>query len=141
MKKYSSARKSPKRSVHRSTRRSAKRRSKRKSRVRIPVKKGTLEGYSVYDLARDRRKLLVKLIKTGNSTYSQIIKRLNVLVIYNKNRYPDIADKVLRDLEYIQRHMSHYSKQSAKKSSPKRSPKPKPKSKTKSVKKRVREIN
>jgi hypothetical protein len=83
----------------------SQKRSRSRSRVRIPVKKGLLEGYHLYDLARDRRKLLMNMIKNNHASYSDIIKRLNVLVIYNKNRHPDISDKVYKDLSYMQKHV------------------------------------
>ena len=81
-----------------------------KSKVRIPVSKGKLYGYHTADLAKDRRSLLKKLIKTKVSTYSQIIKRLNVLAIYNKNRHPDTSDKIRRDIRHLQIHMANYKK-------------------------------
>ena len=77
-----------------------------KRKVRISSKKGNLYGYHVNMLARDRRALLVKLIKKRIATYSQIIKRLNVLAIYNKNKNPLISEKVRRDIKYIQSHIS-----------------------------------
>lgn len=81
-----------------------------KSKVRIPVSKGKLYGYHVSSLAKDRRSLLKKLIKTKVSTYSQIIKRLNVLAIYNKKRHPDVSDKIRRDIRHLQIHMANYKK-------------------------------
>jgi hypothetical protein len=81
---------------------------KSKSKVRIPSSKGKLFGYHVDSLARDRRSLLKRLIRSRRATFSEIIKRLNVLVIYNKRKHPETSKKVKRDLDYIERHMSQY---------------------------------
>jgi hypothetical protein len=74
---------------------------KSKSKVRIPVTKGKLEDYSLSDTMEHRRKILRKLAK--RDTWEEIVKRLNVLYIYNKNRYPENAMKFKRDMKYIQR--------------------------------------
>lgn len=91
-------------------RKMSKKRSKRKSKskVRIPVTKGKLFGYHVDSLARDRRSILKSLIRSKRATFSEIIKRLNVLVIYNKRKHPETSKKIKRDLDYIERHMSQY---------------------------------
>ena len=53
---------------------------KKKSLVRIPITtKGGLFGYHV-DMPLDtRRSLLKKILRTGLATYSEVVKRLNVL--------------------------------------------------------------
>jgi len=108
-------------------RRMSKKRSKRKSKskVRIPVTKGKLFGYHVDSLARDRRSLLKSLIRSKKATFSEIIKRLNVLVIYNKRKHPETSKRVKRDLDYIERHMSQYRLSPKRKSLKKKSPKKK----------------
>ena len=85
-----------------------KRRSK--SKVRIPIRqKGLLFGYHVDMTAKSRRSLLKRLLSKRKATYSQIIKRLNVLKIYNKNRHPEISEKIKRDIDFIHRHYQKYS--------------------------------
>lgn len=86
----------------------SKTKKKSKQKVRIPASKGKLFGYHVDSLAKDRRSLLKRLIRSKKATFSEIIKRLNVLVIYNKRKHPETSKKVKRDLDYIQRHMSQY---------------------------------
>ena len=80
---------------------------KKKSLVRIPITtKGGLFGYRV-DMPLDtRRSLLKKILRTGLATYSEVVKRLNVLSIYNKNRHPEISKRVIRDMRYIQKTQS-----------------------------------
>ena len=115
------------------------RRSKRKSKskVRIPVTKGKLFGYHVDNPTKSRRSLLKRLISSKRATFSEVIKRLNALSIYNKNRHPEMSRKVRRDMEYIEKHMGKYRlspyrspiKRSLKRS-PKRSLKRSPKKKS-----------
>ena len=102
-----------------------KSKSKSKSKVRIPATKGKLFGYHVDNLARDRRSLLKSLIRSRKATFSEIIKRLNVLVIYNKRKHPETSKKIKRDLDYIERHMSKYRLSPQRKSPKKKSPKKK----------------
>ena len=52
-----------------------------KSLIRIPVTKGSLHGYNLDDKRVDRRKILRKLAK--KDTWETVVKRLNVLYIYN----------------------------------------------------------
>ena len=135
-----SMKRSMKRSVRRSVRRSKRRsmrkpiksmikRRKSKSKVRIPVTKGKLPGYHVSNLARDRRKLLIKMIKSKEATYADIIRRLNVLSIYNKSRNPELSSKVARDMAYIRKKFEG----TPYKMSPKRSVKSKKRSSTKKI--------
>ena len=98
-----------------------KSKTKYKSKVRIPVTKGKLFGYHVDNLARDRRSLLKSLIRSRRATFSEIIKRLNVLVIYNKRKHPETLKKIKRDLDYIERHTSKYRLSPQKKSPKKKS--------------------
>ncbi len=106
---YKKRTKSKKRSLRKSKKRSLRKSKKKsKSKVRIPATKGKLFGYHVDNLARDRRSLLKRLIRSKKATFSEIIKRLNVLVIYNKRKHPETSKKIKRDLDYIERHMSKY---------------------------------
>ena len=104
-----------------------------KSRVRIHVTKGSLYGYSLYDKRADRREILKKLAK--KDTWETVVKRLNVLYIYNKNKHPKIAAKFKRDMQFIQKEFS--SKKMSKKLSKKKLKKhsTKKKSKRQSMKK------
>ena len=79
--------------------------SKRKVRsVKIYTKEGGLSGYSLHLKRVERRKILDKLVKklgVGN-----IVKKLNVLYIYNMNKHVDNAAKFKRDMYYIQKKYS-----------------------------------
>jgi len=77
---------------------------KSKSKVRIYVKKGGLKGYKVRDPLVKKRAALKRLINQYG--YSTIIKRLNVIGIYNKNRYPDITKKVRADMAYLRKEFN-----------------------------------
>jgi hypothetical protein len=90
--------------------------SVKKSKVRIYLKPGGLKGYRIKDTMKSRRSILKKLLK--KNSYSTIIKRLNVLSIYNKNRYPEISKKVKSDISFIQKNF--YNKSLSKKRSPKK---------------------
>jgi hypothetical protein len=103
-----------------------------KSKVRLHVEKGSLPGYFLADKQMNRRKILKKLAK--RDTWVTIVKRLNILYIYNKNRHPDIAAKFRRDMKYIQKEFSpDYSTKKSKRRSVK---KRKSTTKRRSVKKR-----
>ena len=106
----------------------------KKSKVRIYLKPGGLKGYHIKDTMKTRRSILKKLLR--KDSYSTIIKRLNVLSIYNKNRYPEISKKVKSDISFIQKNF--YNKSLSKKRSKKRSIKKrmsKKRSKKRSIKK------
>ena len=79
--------------------------SKHKVRsVKIYTKEGGLSGYSLHLKRVERRKILDKLVKklgVGN-----IVKKLNVLYIYNMNKHVDNAAKFKRDMYYIQKKYS-----------------------------------
>lgn len=93
-------------------RQSVKRRSRKRSRskVRIPLtEKGSLYGYHIDLPAKRRRSILRRLLSKRKATYSEIVKRLNVLVIYNKRRYPETSNKIKRDIDYVHRHFQKYS--------------------------------
>ena len=114
--------------------------SVKKSKVRIYLKPGGLKGYRIKDTVKSRRSILKKLLQ--KNSYSTIIKRLNVLSIYNKNRYPEISKKVKSDISFIQKNF--YNKSLSKKRSPKkqrskkRSPMKKQRSKKRSPMKKQR---
>lgn len=78
-----------------------KKKSTRKTKVKIYTKKGGLEGYSIHDTMVKRRSILKKLLR--KTPYSTIIKRLNVLAIYNKNRYPETSSKIKKDMYFLQK--------------------------------------
>ena len=77
--------------------------------INVPLQRGALEGYQLSDLARDRRKHLMNMIKKGHATYSDVIKRLNILSIYNKNKAPQLSEILKRDIAYLQRHVTPLS--------------------------------
>ena len=58
------------------------------SKVKIPVEKGDL-GLSLDD-SLDAYK---KQITSGKKTWDELSKQLNTLVIFNKNKHPDVAKK------------------------------------------------
>jgi hypothetical protein len=75
---------------------------KGKSKVRIPIKhRGALDGYHIDDPIKTKRKILDWYVKKDG--YATVIKRLNVLTIYNKKRHPEMSQKVLRDMNYLAR--------------------------------------
>ena len=90
--------------------------SVKKSKVRIYLKPGGLRGYRIKDTMKSRRSILKKLLQ--KNSYSSIIKRLNILSIYNKNRYPEISKKVKSDISFIQKNF--YNKSLSKKRSMKK---------------------
>lgn len=71
--------------------------------VQIKLKKGGLPGYHIRDKKQTRRDILLHLLSSGTTEYSTLIKRLNVLAIYNKNKHPELTDKLRRDMDYIRR--------------------------------------
>jgi hypothetical protein len=119
-----------------------KKKSTRKSKVKIYTEKGGLKGpyrlstssvkgYSIHDTMVNRRSILKNLLL--KTPYSTIIKRLNVLAIYNKNRYPETSSKIKRDMSFLQKTFS--KKRSVKKPSAKKRSVKKPSAKKRSVKK------
>jgi hypothetical protein len=96
-----------------------KKKSAKRSKVRIYVKSGKLEGYSINDSMKKRRSILKKLSK--KSPYATIIKRLNVLAIYNKNRYPETTKKIQSDMSYLRKNNSMKKRSMKKRSMKKRS--------------------
>lgn len=111
-----------------------KRKSTRKTKVKIYTEKGGLKEYSIHDTMVKRRSVLKKLLR--KTPYSTIIKRLNVLAIYNKNRYPETFYKIKKDMSFLQKSRS-MKKRSMKKRSVKKLSMKKPSMKNRSVKKRL----
>jgi hypothetical protein len=76
-----------------------------KKSVRIgPLKSGELTkyGYSLKSLATKRRSALKRSVKAyGRGT---LIKKLNVLSVLHKNRYPVYSRKARYDMKYVQKH-------------------------------------
>ena len=96
---------------------------KKKSLVRIPITtKGGLFGYHVNMPLDARRYLLKNILRKNLATYSEVVKRLNVLSIYNKNKHPEISKRVIRDMRYIQKSTKRKStkRKSTKRKSTKR---------------------
>ena len=88
------------RSSRKSVYKSRSRRTKRKSRspVRIKLRKThalTRFGYSMNDNAMERRKALTRAVKKYG--YLPVMRRVNVLYIYNKNLHPRLAAKMTAD--------------------------------------------
>jgi hypothetical protein len=83
-----------------------------KPNLRIHLAKNALPGYTLSSKRTDRRNILDKLTKTLG--WSNIVKKLNVLYIYNMNKYPLNAAKFRRDMYYIQKKYSPSHKTSAK---------------------------
>lgn len=80
-----------------------------KKLVRIKVQKGGLSGYSLKLSLVDRRKALNRLVDIYG--WGNIVKKLNVLFVYNKNNHPANALKFRRDMVYIQkRYKPNYTK-------------------------------
>ena len=99
--------KKPKTSIRKKKTKTSIRKKKTKTsiiKVRITLTtKGGLFGYHV-DMPLDtRRSLLKNILRKDLATYSEVVKRLNVLSIYNKNRHPEISKRVIRDMRYIQK--------------------------------------
>lgn len=87
-------------------------RKKSKSKVKIQLKKGALNGYTLKKSMKDRRQLLVKISK--KDSWQKVVKRLNVLYIYNKNKYPENASKFRKDMKYIQNYFRFKSRRKSK---------------------------
>jgi hypothetical protein len=81
---------------------------KSKSRVRIYTKKGGLPGYTLKKSLKNRRSVLVKIAK--KQTPGKVVKKLNVLYIYNKNNHPETAQKFRKDMKFIQKKFKSKSR-------------------------------
>ena len=115
----------------------ARRKSKnlrRKSAIRIRVKHpGSLEqyGYSLHEKPATRRIALTKALK--HFSYAEIMKKVNLLYVYNKRVRPHLAEIASADKEWLKSNplLENFGKKSKRKSARK----PKRKSVRKSVRK------
>jgi hypothetical protein len=97
------------RSVKRSKSRSRVSKSKSRSRSRsltktiAVLKPGMLTsfGYHIDLPMKERHTALKKAYKAYG--YSKLIKRLNILVVYNKYKHPKTSEIAHKDVEYIQK--------------------------------------
>jgi len=110
-------RRSKSRSIKKSLQKSLKRRSKSrsikkslkrtrsKSLVRIPVKKGMLSKYG-YAISKPRQ-VRHQALEKASAKYGalSVFRKLNVLVTYNKNVNPVLAEKFKRDRNWVKRHL------------------------------------
>ena len=101
-------------------------------KIKIHYEKGSLPGYTLKLKRSERRNLLDKLVK--DFEWGNIVKKLNVLYIYNKVKNPVNAGKFRRDMFYVQKKFSP-KKKSTEKSKRKSNTKSKQKSKSKSKQK------
>ena len=70
--------------------------------MNIKLKKGLLHGYTLKNSLISRREILKNLTKSVS--INTIIKRLNVLYIFNKNKHPENAKKFRNDMKFLQRY-------------------------------------
>jgi hypothetical protein len=110
---------------------------------KIKLKKGVLEGYSSKLSTEERRHKLKHLISSGKVDRNIIVKRLNILSIFNKNRSPKSANIFKKDMKYIQKKYPSLSKSKSRtKNKSKKKSRIKHKSKIKSrSKSRIRKIS
>lgn len=104
--KRSKSPKRPKRSMSRMNQKV--RRSRTRSKVRIPVRKEnflTRFGYGAYKSESVRHSALTKAVKAYGA--SSVVKKLNVLVIYNKNNQPQLSKLFAEDRDWVSRNWIH----------------------------------
>lgn len=89
-------------------------------KLKIKLEKGSLPGYTLSIKQKDRRSVLDKLVIEYG--WSNIVKKLNILYVYNKNRYPQNAMKFRKDMFYVQKKYKPSMSRKSKK--PKKSRKP-----------------
>jgi len=95
------------RSRSRSRSRTKSRRSQSRSRsltkTITELKPGMLTKfkYHVHMPVKEKHEALRKAYKAYG--YSKLIKRLNILAVYNKYKHPDIVDLVHKDMEYVRK--------------------------------------
>ena len=95
------------RSVKRSKSRVSKTKSKSRSRSLTKtiavLKPGMLTsfGYHIDLPMKERHAALKKAYKAYG--YSKLVKRLNILVVYNKYKHPKTSEIAHKDMEYIQK--------------------------------------
>ena len=83
--------------------RSRSKRSKSRTKTIAELKPGMLTKfkYHVHMPLKERQESLRKAYKAYG--YSTLIKRLNILAVYNKYKHPDIVDIVHKDMDYIRK--------------------------------------
>ena len=96
--------------------------SKKKSPVRIYLEKGALPGYTLSLNQKTRKSILTKLaLEQGWGT---VVKKLNVLRLFNKHKHPKTAAKFHKDMKFVQTLSPKYKspkKQSKRRSTKRRS--------------------
>lgn len=84
-----------------------------KQKVKIEIASGYFQGeYHARDSAKKRHVALKKAVDritkskdvaTEREAYNKVIRRVNVLSIFNKNKNPDVSEIFRKDMEYLQR--------------------------------------
>ena len=73
--------------------------------VKIPIKikleKNALPGYTLIANQKTRRSILSNI--STKQGWGTVVKKLNVLRIFNKNKYPDKSAKYYKDMRFIQK--------------------------------------
>lgn len=87
--------------------------------MKIHLEKNSLPGYTLKDTIKERRNILDKLLP--KLSWGNIVKKLNVLYVFNKNKNPTTAMKFRKDMVYIQKNNKKHSIKKSKKKSKKRS--------------------
>jgi len=108
------------------------------NKVKIHLEKNALPGYSLSIKKDERRKILDKLVNKFG--WVNIVRKLNVLYIYNKNKHPKTAMKFRRDMKYIQKYFSPKSKKAKKQTKKKATKQTKKQSKNKQAKKQSNKL-
>lgn len=68
-------------------------------KIKVNKEKLTKLHYSTHKKQVERRKNLDKSVKEMG--YSEVIKELNVLAVYNKNLHPATSKKIKKDMKYL----------------------------------------
>jgi hypothetical protein len=80
-----------------------KSRSRSRTKTIATLKPGMLTSFNYHvDLpVKERQEALKKAYKAYG--YSTLIKRLNILAVYNKYKHPEIVDIVQKDMDFIRK--------------------------------------
>lgn len=95
--------------------RSKSKSSKRRTIIRYKPKKGTLSkyGYHAANTLTLRRQALKRAIKAynkkGKNGKNIAIRKLNLIYVYNRNRYPSTAKKFKQDMKWVQKNIKSKS--------------------------------
>jgi hypothetical protein len=95
--------------IHSRSRKSQSRKSRSRSKVRIPVRKEDFlkrYGYGVYEPEKVRHSALSQAVQAYGA--SSVVKKLNVLMIYNKNNHPALSKKFARDRDWVSKKWIHH---------------------------------